>query len=347
MNATFHRPAALIAALAALLLSTDAIARPKNDVIYLLNGDRITGEIVDLAHGELTVKTSSLGTIEIEWPDVARIDSPYTFSVETNANVRYYGSIGAAPESGGILVTTRSDQVVLKVGEVARIGQLEAKFIESLNGSISLGFDQTKSSDTSTLTSGFDIEYRTEKFNASLYGSYTANKTPAEGTFTQYRIQNTNQFLRPGDRFWLSLASFESNEEQGIDGRLLLGGAAGKYHFRTQDSELSTYAGVAFTQEWASLSSDDQQSAEGVLGLAWKVFRFRAPETILTSNLLVLPGLTETGRYRAVADISLSYEIVNNLDFVLSLDSNYDSDPPTAGSDNVDYSLSTSLAYKF
>jgi hypothetical protein len=104
---------------------------------------------------------------------------------------------------------------------------------------------------------------------------------------------------------------------------------------------------VAFTQEWASLSSDDQQSAEGVLGLAWKVFRFRAPETILTSNLLVLPGLTETGRYRAVADISLSYEIVNNLDFVLSLDSNYDSDPPTAGSDNVDYSLSTSLAYKF
>jgi hypothetical protein len=48
-----------------------------------------------------------------------------------------------------------------------------------------------------------------------------------------------------------------------------------------------------------------------------------------------------------VADISLSYEIVNNLDFVLSLNSNYDSEPPTAGSDNVDYSLSTSLAYKF
>ena len=276
-----------------------------------------------------------------------RIDSPHTFSVETNANVRYFGHIGAAPEPGRILVTTDTGHVVLEVGEVARVGQLEAGFIDRLNGSISLGFDQTKSSETSTLTVGFDIEYRSEKFNSPLDGSYTANKTPADGTFTQYQIKNINQFLRPGDRFWLSLASFESNEEQGIDGRLLLGGASGKYHFRTQDSELSTYAGVAFTQEWASLSSDDQQSAEGVLGLQWKVFRFKAPETILTSDLLVLPSLTETGRYRAVADISLSYEIINNLDFVLSLNSNYDSEPPTAGSDNVDYSLSTSLAYKF
>jgi hypothetical protein len=347
MNATFHRPAAVIAALAALLLSTDAIARPKKDVIHLVNGDRITGEIIELAHGELTVKTNSFGTVEIEWPDVARIDSPHTFSVETNANVRYFGNIREAPVPGRILVTTDTDYVVLKVGDVAQLGQIEPRFIDRLNGSISLGFDQTKSSETSTLTAGFDIEYQSEKVNRSLDGSYTANKTPEEGTFTQYQIKNINQFLRPSDRFWLTLASFESNEEQGIDGRLLLGAAAGKYHFRTQDSELSTYAGVAFTQEWASLSSDDQQSAEGVLGLEWKVFRFKAPETILTSDLLILPSLTESGRYRAVADISLSYEIVNNLDFVLSLNSNYDSDPPTAGSDNVDYSLSTSLAYKF
>jgi hypothetical protein len=217
MNATFHRPAALVAALAVLLLSTDAIARPKTDVIHLVNGDRITGEIIELAHGELTVKTNSFGTVEIEWPDVARIDSPHTFSVETNANVRYFGNIREAPVPGRILVTTDTDYVVLKVGDVAQLGQIEPRFIDRLNGSISLGFDQTKSSETSTLTAGFDIEYQSEKVNRSLDGSYTANKTPEEGTFTQYQIKNINQFLRPSDRFWLSLASFESNEEQGID----------------------------------------------------------------------------------------------------------------------------------
>lgn len=347
MNATLHRLAALLVATAALLLSADATARPKTDVIHLVNGDRITGEIVELAYGELKVKTDSLGTVEIEWPDVVRIDSPHTFSVETNANVRYFGHIGAAPEPGRILVKTDAEHVVLGVVDVARVGQIEAGFIDRLNGSISLGFDQTKSSETSTLTFGFDTEYRSEKFNTSLSGSYTSNKTPTDGTFSQYQIASTTQFLRPGDRFWLALGSYESNEQQGIDGRLLMGGATGKYLVRNQDSELATFAGLAFTQEWATVAADDQQSAEGVLGLQWKVFRFKDPETTLTSQLVALPSITESGRYRATADISLSYEIVNDLDLVLSLNSNYDSDPPTLGSDKIDYSLSTSLAYKF
>jgi len=347
MNAKARSLTALLAATAALLVSADAAARGKLDVVYLVNGDRITGEILDLAYGELTVKTDSLGTVEIEWPDVVRIDSPHRFSVETNANVRYFGHIGTASEPGHILVTTNSDRIDLGVGDVARLGQIEAGFIDRLNGSISLGFNQTKSSETSSLYFGFDTEYRSEKFNTSLTGSYTSNTTPSDGTFNQYQVESTSQFLRAGDRFWLALGSYESNKQQGIDGRLLAGGASGKYLIRNQDSELATFAGVAFTQEWATITADDQQSVEGVLGLQWKVFRFKDPETLLTSRLTVLPSLTQTGRYRATADIALSYEIINDLNFVLSLNSNYDSDPPTVGSDTVDYSLSTSLGYKF
>ena len=186
-----------------------------------------------------------------------------------------------------------------------------------------------------------------EKFNSSLDGSFTSNRTPDSGSFNQYEISNFNQFLRPGNKFWLALATYESNEQQGIDGRLTAGGARGKYLIRREDSELATFAGAVFTQEWATASADDQQSVEGLLGLQWKVFRFKDPETTLTSQLMVLPGLTETGRYRALADVSLSYEIINDLDLTLSLNSAYDSDPPTAGSDNVDYSLVTSIAYKF
>lgn len=346
MNARSLHLAALFVAVAALLLSTDASARAKTDVIHLVNGDRITGEIIELAYGELTVKTDSLGTVEIEWPDVVRIESSHTFSVETNANVRYFGHVTAAPEAGRFLVTTHTGQVILAVSDVARVGQLETSFIDRINGSVSLGFNQTKSSETSALTFGLDAEYRSERVTNSLNANYTSNDT-TDGTFNQYQIAHTTQFLRPGDRFWLTLASYESNEQQGIDGRLLAGGATGKYLIRNQDTELTTFGGIALTQEWATAGSDDQQSAEGVLGLQWKVFRFKDPETTLTSQLLVLPGLTETGRYRATADISLSYEIVNDLDFVLSLNSKYDNEPPTAGSDNVDYTLSTSLAYKF
>ncbi|MGE0031997.1 MAG: DUF481 domain-containing protein [Steroidobacteraceae bacterium] len=347
MNARLHRLTLPVAALAALLVSTAAFARGKTDVIYMVNGDRLTGEITELEYGQLTLKTDSLGTVEIDWLDVARIESGHTFSVESNAGLIYNGTISPGTESGHFVIATSTGATELVVGDVARIGQLEAGFIERLNGSVSLGFNETKSSDVSTLSFAFDTEYRSERIIAGLNGSFTANSTPDLGTFKQYEIEFGNQFLRPGDKFWLALASYESNEQQGIDGRLLAGAGRGKYLIRRQDSELATYAGVAFTQEWAASSADDQQSVEGLLGVQWKIFRFKDPETSLTSQLLLLPSITQSGRYRVRAGISLRHELVNDLYLGLNFNGNYDNEPPTAGSESVDYTVSTSLGYKF
>lgn len=348
MTATLHRLALLLAATTALLVSTAAIAREKTDVIYLVNGDRITGEILELQYGQLSVKTDSVGTVSIDWLDIARIESRHNFFVESNAGDRYSGIIAAAPESGHILVTGQSAAVILSVKDVAILSQLETGFIERLDGSISFGFDQTKSTGVSSLSFGFDTEYRSDKNIASLQGSLNSTKTDESGTQIQYTLSLANQFLRPGDLFWLGLASYESNEQQGIDGRMLVGAARGKYWVRKSDAEFSTFVGAGLTQEWATGGSgDNQQSVEGLLGLQWKVFRFHDPKTSLTSRLLFLPGLTETGRYRSTALISLDHELVKDFYIDLSFNGSYDSDPPDAAADSVDYSVGTSLRYKF
>ncbi|HEY5559382.1 MAG TPA: DUF481 domain-containing protein [Steroidobacteraceae bacterium] len=234
----------------------------------------------------------------------------------------------------------------LPVTQVAMITQLEAGFIERLSGSVSLGFNRTKSSGVSSLSFAFDTEYRSERNLASLDGSYNSTDTSDQGTFNQYTINFANQFLRPGEIFWLAMATYESNEQQGIDGRLLLGAARGKYWVRKADAEFATFAGVGLTQEWAVAGGDNQLSVEGVLGLQWKIFRFHDPKTTLTSRLVVLPGITETGRYRSNASVSLDHEIVNDFYIDLSFNGNYDSDPPDVTSDSVDYSVTTSLSYK-
>jgi hypothetical protein len=347
MTRALHRLIQIAAAAVFIFSASPAIARDKSDVITLANGDRITGEIIDLEYGQLTVKTESMGTIEIEWLDVARIDSPFSFSVEANDGNRYSGTIASGSESGHIMVTAATVTADLDVHNVSRLSQLEAGFVERLTGSVSLGFDATKSSGVSTLAFQFDTEYRSEKNVASLDANFTANDTAAAGTFNQYSLTYLHQFIRPGDRFWLALGSYESNEQQGIDGRLLLGGARGKYLVRRDVAEFSTFVGIAGTQEWATGSSGNVQSAEALLGLQWKIFRFKHPETSLTSQLMLLPSLTESGRYRANLGVSLRHEIVKDFYADLSLNSAYDSEPPTAGADEVDYSVSTSLGYKF
>jgi hypothetical protein len=46
-----------------------ALARDKTDVVWLANGDRVTGEVVRLQHGKLEFHTDSIGDIWIEWND--------------------------------------------------------------------------------------------------------------------------------------------------------------------------------------------------------------------------------------------------------------------------------------
>jgi len=38
----------------------------KTDVVVLLNGDRITGEVKELSYGQLKFKTDDMGTLYIE-----------------------------------------------------------------------------------------------------------------------------------------------------------------------------------------------------------------------------------------------------------------------------------------
>ncbi|MDP9141729.1 MAG: DUF481 domain-containing protein, partial [Pseudomonadota bacterium] len=324
-----------------------ANAREKSDVITLVNGDRVTGEILELRYGQLSLKTDSLGTVSVDWLDIARIDSPHTFFVESNAGIQYSGTLAAAAQTGHIVIANQSGDVNLAVEDVAVVNQLESGFIERLTGSVSLGFDQTKSSGVSSLSFAFDTEYRSEKNISTLEGNYQATDTDETGSLSQYGISYNNQFLRPADYFWLGIAAYESNEQQGIDGRLLLGGARGKYWVRQAESEFSTYAGVGVVQEWTHGIGDDQQNVEGLLGLRWKVFRFKYPKTSLTSRLLVLPSLSESGRYRANMAVSLDREIVKDFYIDLSFNGSYDSDPPDETADTVDYSVGTSLKYRF
>ena len=76
-----------------LLLCGNVCAREKSDIIWLLNGDRITGEIKQLEHGILRVSTDSLGNVSVQWEDIAKIDSDYAFQFERSDGARITGQI--------------------------------------------------------------------------------------------------------------------------------------------------------------------------------------------------------------------------------------------------------------
>ncbi len=86
------------------LLAGPVVAAPKTDVIVLLNGDRITGEVKELARGMLKFKTDTMDTLYIQWDKILSLQSRQRLEVELANGVRYFGSAEPTSEPGQLLI---------------------------------------------------------------------------------------------------------------------------------------------------------------------------------------------------------------------------------------------------
>src|ERR1700690_1738664 len=82
------------AALAYGFLATPALAE-RTDVVVLDNGDRITGEVLELSAGQLKFKTDHVGTLYIDWTHMVSLTTAQRLNIELLDGKRLYG---AAPE---------------------------------------------------------------------------------------------------------------------------------------------------------------------------------------------------------------------------------------------------------
>jgi hypothetical protein len=324
-----------------------AAARDKTDVITLKNGDRVTGEIKSLQYGQLELSTDDMGTINIEWEAIASIDSNYVFDVEEIGGERYSGMLGTQPDGTVTIALPGGTGKMIDHERVTRIDQLESSFWSRINGSFTAGYSYSKSSDVTVVSGGFDATYRSEDFAASLNVDVNSTTSPEQGQQDRDKIAVGYQWDRENSNYLLGFSSLERNEELGIEARLQLGGGFGRYVRQTSHSELTAFAGATYTQEWVTGTEHGQESAEGVLGGSWRIYRLNTPKTSLTSQLLFYPSITESGRYRGTADVSLRKEIIKDFFLELSFYYDYDSQPPGDATAKDDYSITTSLGYTF
>jgi hypothetical protein len=333
----------------ALVLPALAYGREKVDIIHLKNGDRVTGEIIALAYGQLSVSTDSMSTVAIEWPDVVAVESKQSFILEDLAGGHYYGTLSTdqATKTLSILDEGASEPRQLEMLQVTRISPGEATFFSRLQGSFSVGFDYAKSSDITTISGSMDLSYRAPTFGWSLGADVNSTKDPVQGTLDRDTISYNYHWLREHKRFWAGVSSLERNEETGIDARLTLGGGIGQYFLQSPHSELSGLIGLAYTKEWSTGTESSQDSVEGLLGASWRIFKFNTPKVSLSSSLVIYPSITESGRYRTTGNLSLRREIISDFYLDLSLYQSYDSDPPDETAEKDDYGVTTSLGYSF
>lgn len=345
----FHLGHALAALLACALLCAPAYAydRDKSDVVILRNGNTLSGDIVSMEYGTLTLSTDQMGKIRIEWPAVRSVSSKYAFAVERTGGAKFYGTLATSPDGTALLVTDGDDVGNIPVAEVERLSRYSQTFWNRINGNLAVGFTYTKASDTTVGSVNLNSYYSSTAVDATLSFSSNTTKT-AEGNDT-YRaiLSSTVIFVQQSRNFWGLVGSLERDQELGINARLVAGAALGRRFVQMSYMQVTGYVGIVGAQESITSNPQQQTSAEGLLGLEWRVYKFSDPETSMTLGVALYPSLTESERYRGNAHLSLTHKIAG--DFTLGVTGYWtaDSHPPDPTAQKSDYGLTLDIGYTF
>lgn len=337
-----------------LVLAAAPVLAARTDIVVLVNGDRITGEVRELSYGQLKYKTDDMGTIYIEWTKIASLTTTQVLQVELADGRRLFGR---APESGATAgslrirsrVTGAEERVPVEVPmtDIVRlaINDEDESWHKRLEGDFSLGYSFTQASDVEVFNLSAEVgaRDRVRRWNIAFDSQLTSQET---GPASQRGSLNSALERFMPNRYYRELQlEFTRNQELGLNMRSLLGGTVGRYLIQTQSSEWRAGVGLAASVENGTDGSK-RESAEGQLSTSLRLFRLDSPKTDVTATLTLLPSLTESGRWRGEGSLQAKHELVTDLFFGISLNDSYDNEP-TAGAETNDWSIGTSIGYTF
>ncbi len=308
--------------------------------VYLKDGSVVIGTIKSLADGEdLDVDTEYMDVVTIDWDAIDEIRGTQTVDVELFDGRRILGKVDLNENGLSII---GEDTLTVQLAEVFAIDEVNDTFWEALDVYTDLGMNIIRGNNQVTQVSfGGGIGYNARKFEISIDGTTIINEqTDALDT---RRVTLSGVYTRKfgNNRTGSGLLQFERDDQQGLKGRSLLGGALGKRLYNNRRMRFDLFGGLALNSE-EFISEPRNETPEGLLGAA---YRLRASRGIdFDVSLVVFPSLETSDRVRSQFDSSLSIDLFADFDFKLTFYDRYDSQPPI-GNETHDYGLTLGLSW--
>jgi hypothetical protein len=330
----------------ATLSSAVAWGQGRTDVITLRNGDRITGEIMELDRGRLELKTDDAGTIDIEWDKITRIEAVRQFEVGTSDGRRFLGSLQS---TGDLRVVVAGDAgpVMLAMSEVTGIVPIGTSFWARLDGSFDAGFNYTRSSGIAQTTINTITFFRRPSFVFRLAASSTLTHRTDENKRDDQGVVDFSYARYRGRRLFVAGAGrLESNESLGLVLRSQVGGFVGARLVNTNRGQFEVSGGVVGNQE-QGVDADATRNVEGVLGVKWSYYTYEHPKTNVDGGVEYYPSLSAWGRQRLQVNSAIKREMWK--DFFVGFNGYYslDTDPPNPTAARADLGLTLSVGWSY
>lgn len=329
-----------------LLLFSSAAWAEKTDIVYLKNGDRVTGEVKSLDRGMLEFSTDHMGTVYIEWEDIREVVSTTGQAVELTNGQRFYGPMAKPEDQDMMVVNTDQGAVGVSTLDIISMYPVGAGFWDRLDINASLGFSWDKGSNVGKYNLSISTEYRDPRFITRTAITSEVTSQEARDDSSRGTASVEHLVFRQNKRYYGLFGNVENNDELGIDLRVVAGAGYGIMPVHSQRSLFGIAAGLAVNHE-LPVGAPSETNLEAVGTINYDYFKYSDPERSLTSKLRVFPSITDAGRWRATFDTDFRLELVADFFWMMYVYASYDSDPLSAEGASSDYGINFSLGYNF
>ena len=315
----------------------------EKDVVYLVNGDRVSGEITKLENGVLHLKSELAGSIQVKWENVERLEgmTPLVFTLLDETE--YRGSLRKeSADDETLTVDTGDDRVRLYLTGLALAETVNKPPVDRFKGNASFGLTLLKARET-------------RQFSLGLIGAYTADTYYTEASYNAlYSTDNASGrndrdylnalYQRPLPKDWFFTGMFNTtrNDALELDLRYNFNAALGKDIISNDTATLQVLAGLGFVSEQYE-GGEDYSDLETVFGLKLKAFELDSPKLSMTAEAFIYPRPGDFDRFRIESRTGLNLMLARNIFLGLSFFDSYNSKPPSPGAVKNDYGLVSSL----
>jgi putative salt-induced outer membrane protein YdiY len=333
--------------------AADAAKAPeRRDVVVMKNGDRITGKIKKLDHGQLFIEPPYVvAPIPVDWLQVDRIESTAKFQLEMSGGKRLVGTIQKVPtkdnanqdfviENGGVETRVRAIDVVAFQSQ-------KSNFWRQLKGSVNLGASYVSGSTATSVNLDADTSYNTTKYQVGAALSSNYSSQSGSNSSNRQDLSSASSYYLSRHAFVGSFLDFLTSDQQSLDLRQTYGGGYGRYFIRTNNTQFSWLGGLVFVKEAYSPESGmnpKDQNLEGLIELNYDWFRFNTSE--LSTSFQLFPGISDAGRVRSNLNAAYSINFTHDIVLRLNLFDTFDNRPPENALKNQ-FGVSTTFGLTF
>jgi putative salt-induced outer membrane protein YdiY len=321
------------------------------DEVYLVNGDRITGRIITLADGKLTVESDLAGKLTIDLNNVTTFKTNEPVAIQLKGGTSFKKQISKA-ETGKFAI--EGDQTLknqdFNVVSITVINP-PAKEPPKWHGDISGALVSTHGN-TNIFTENLSVNLtRRSEIDRTLLSTdylYGKQKNPTTGkkevTEDQWKAHGEYDYFFTKKTFGFIDARYEKDKIAELERRVVVGVGAGYQWVESEPFNFSTQAGIASRHEtyYNQTDSSSQMSAQ----LGYHLDKKLTQTLMFINDLTYYPSLETSGDYLLTTTgelrAKLTEVIFANFKVVFDFDAT-----PAEGKGKSDVKYILGIGYKF